>query len=146
MRQECRERFACHRLQRKPLVIQHASRHVRDARAVMPVGNTNPRCRGKRSRHYQRMRNTQLYAPVKRPIAHWATEICLCIQGKCIFHRRTKKIPCSAALIFVSSTDVLEKVFETENVSTWEVCVRVAWDGGEATFVIPYFGILALAV
>ena len=36
---------------------QHASRHVRDVRAVMHVGIVNPRWRGKRSRHSRRMRN-----------------------------------------------------------------------------------------
>ena len=36
---------------------RHASRHVRNARAVMHFGIANPRWRGKRSRHSRRMRN-----------------------------------------------------------------------------------------
>ena len=48
MRRECRERFPRHQLQRKPLVCdRHASRHVRNARAVMHVGIAKPRWRGK---------------------------------------------------------------------------------------------------
>ena len=44
--------------QRKPLTSdpKNASRHVRDARAVMYVGIAYPRWRGKRSRHSRRMR------------------------------------------------------------------------------------------
>ena len=48
---------------------RHASRHVRDARAVMHVGIANPRWRGKCSRHFRRMRNPQFYVSGKRPIA-----------------------------------------------------------------------------
>ena len=48
---------------------QHASRHVRDARAVMQVGIANPRWRVKRSRHSWHMRNPQFYVSGKRPIA-----------------------------------------------------------------------------
>ena len=44
---------------------RHPSRHVRDARAVMHVGISNLRGRGKRSR---RMRNPQFYVSGKRPI------------------------------------------------------------------------------
>ena len=40
MHRECRERFPCHRLQRKPLV-GHVSRHVRHERAVLYVGIAN---------------------------------------------------------------------------------------------------------
>ena len=47
---------------------QHASRHVRHARAVMHVGIANPRWRGKCSRHSRRMRNTQFYVSGKRPM------------------------------------------------------------------------------
>ena len=47
---------------------QPASRHVRDARAVMYVGIANLRCRGKRSRHSQRMHNPQFYVSGKRSI------------------------------------------------------------------------------
>ena len=64
MRREYRERFPCHRLQRKPLV----SDHLREARAVMYVGIANPRWRGKRSRHSRRMRNPQFYVSGKKPM------------------------------------------------------------------------------
>ena len=47
---------------------QHASRHVRYARAVMHVGIANPRWRGKRSRHSWRMHNPQFYVSGKRPM------------------------------------------------------------------------------
>ena len=40
---------------------RHASRHVRDARAVMHVGITNPRWQGKRSGHSQRTRSPQFH-------------------------------------------------------------------------------------
>ena len=50
---------------------RHASRHVRHARAVMHVGITNPRWRGKRSRHSRRMRNPQFYVSGKRPMGQW---------------------------------------------------------------------------
>ena len=45
---------------------RHASRHVRDARAVMHVGIANLRWRGKRSRHSRRMRNLQCYLSDRR--------------------------------------------------------------------------------
>ena len=41
---------------------------VHHARAVVHVGIANPRWRGKHSRHSRRMRNTQLYVSVKRPM------------------------------------------------------------------------------
>ena len=47
---------------------RHASRHVRDARAVMHVGIANMRWWGKRSRHSRGMRNTQFCVSDKRPI------------------------------------------------------------------------------
>ena len=47
---------------------QHASRHVRRARAVMHVGIDNPRRRGKRSRCSRRMRNPQFCVFGKRPM------------------------------------------------------------------------------
>ena len=50
---------------------RHASRLVRDARAVMHVGIANPRWRGKRSRHFRRMRNPQFYVTGKRPMGEW---------------------------------------------------------------------------
>ena len=52
---------------------RHASRHVRHARAVMHVGIAKPQWRGKRSRHSRRMRNSQFYVSVKRPMADLST-------------------------------------------------------------------------
>ena len=49
---------------------RHASRHVRDARAVMHVGINNQRWWGKRSRHSRRMRNPQFCVSGKRQISH----------------------------------------------------------------------------
>ena len=70
MRRERRERFPHRRLQRESLVSDpgYASRHVRDAPAVMHVGTANSRLRGKRSRHYRRMRNPQFYVSGKKPM------------------------------------------------------------------------------
>ena len=58
MRRECRERFPPPSISKETdsLRSRHASRHVRDARAVMHVGIDYPRWRGKRSRHSRRMR------------------------------------------------------------------------------------------
>ena len=47
----------------------------RDARAVMHAGIGNPRWRGKRSRHSQRMRNPQFDVSGKRPMADVSTAI-----------------------------------------------------------------------
>ena len=47
---------------------QHASRHVRHARAVMHVGIANPRFRGKRSRYSRHRRNPQLCVSGKSPM------------------------------------------------------------------------------
>ena len=47
---------------------QHASWHVRHARAVMHVGISNPRWRGKRSRHSRRMRNPRFCVSGKTPM------------------------------------------------------------------------------
>ena len=53
---------------------RHASRHVRDARAVMHAGIANSRfplnsaAGGKRSRHSRRMRNPRFYVSGKRPM------------------------------------------------------------------------------
>ena len=62
--------FSRHWLQRESPVSdrQHASRHVRHARAVMHVRIANPRWRGKRSRHSRRMRNPQFYVSGTRPM------------------------------------------------------------------------------
>ena len=45
---------------------RHASRHVIHARAVMHVGIA--KMRGKRSRHFRRLRNPQFYVSGKRPM------------------------------------------------------------------------------
>ena len=47
---------------------QHASRHVRDARAVVHVGIANLQLRGKRSRHSRHKRKPQFYVSGKRPM------------------------------------------------------------------------------
>ena len=58
MRRECRERFPPPPISKETASLRsrHASRHVRDARAVMHVGIAYLRWRGKRSRHSRRMR------------------------------------------------------------------------------------------
>ena len=70
MRRECQEHFPHHEGKRS----WHASRHVRDARAVLHAGIANWRfplksaVGGKRSRHSRRMRNPQFYVSGKRPM------------------------------------------------------------------------------
>ena len=64
-----RGRFPRHRLQQKQR-SRHTSRHVRDACAVMHVGNASRRWRGKRSQHSRRVCNTQLYVSGKRPMTY----------------------------------------------------------------------------
>ena len=58
MRRECRKRFPPPPISKETdsWRSRHASRHVRDARAVMHVGIAHLRWRGKRSRHSRRMR------------------------------------------------------------------------------------------
>ena len=58
MRRECLERFPPPPISKETdsWRSRHASRHVRDARAVMHVRIAHLRWRGKRSRHSQRMR------------------------------------------------------------------------------------------
>ena len=58
MRRECRECFPPPPISKETdsWRSRHASRHVRDARAVMYVGIAHLRWRGKRSRHSRRMR------------------------------------------------------------------------------------------
>ena len=58
MRRECRERFPPPPISKETdsWRSRHASRHVRDALAVMHVGIAHLRWRGKRSRHSRRMR------------------------------------------------------------------------------------------
>ena len=57
MRRECRERFPPPPTSKETASqrSRHASRHVRDARAVTHVGIAYPRWRRKRSRHSRRM-------------------------------------------------------------------------------------------
>ena len=50
---------------------RHASRHVRDARAVMHVGIAHLRWRGKRSRHSRRMRTRNFTYLARGP---WTTD------------------------------------------------------------------------
>ena len=58
---------------------RHPSRHMRDARAVMHDEIVNEltwiRWRGKRSRHYRRMRNPQLCVSGKRPIVCYVVSV-----------------------------------------------------------------------
>ena len=71
MHRECRERFTRHQLQRKPRVIDPGMHHgtcISHVPWCMTVGITNPRWRGKRSRHSRGMRNPQFYVSAKRPI------------------------------------------------------------------------------
>ena len=58
MRRECRERFPPPPISKETAsyLSRHASRHVRDARAVMHVGIAYLRWRGKRPHHSRRMR------------------------------------------------------------------------------------------
>ena len=66
---ECRERFSRHRLQKKTASLRswHASRHVRNARAVIHVGMFNPQWRGKRFWLSQHMRNLNYTYLVRGP-------------------------------------------------------------------------------
>ena len=87
------------------LAIPHASRHVRNARAVMHVGIAHPRRRGKRSRHSRRIHTPQFCVSDKRPMRHQATmserhrwhmfsarcDICGLIQLKMTVTRRANK-------------------------------------------------------
>ena len=75
VRQECREHFSHHRLQRKPLVSDPSMHHGTCvyARAVMHAGIANLRWWGKRSRHSRRLRNPQFYVSGKRPMIPMCT-------------------------------------------------------------------------
>ena len=70
MRRECRERFSLSPTSKETArkLSRHVSQHVCRARAERHVGITNLRWRGKRSRHFRRMRNPQFYVSGKRPI------------------------------------------------------------------------------
>ena len=74
MRRECRERFPRHRGLASPTCITaRASRtHVPSS---MPGSQTSGRWWGKRSRHFQRMRNTQFYVSGKRPIYYYSRKL-----------------------------------------------------------------------
>ena len=85
---------------------RHASRHVRDARAVMRVGMAHSRWRGKPSRHSRRMRNPQFYVSGKSPMvvsqyqdnntSTWITII--------------KMTQCHDSLIFTMGITTIEKM------------------------------------
>ena len=67
--------FPRHRLQWKPLVSDPGMHHgVRDARAVMHVRIAYPRWRGKRSRHYRRMRTRNFTYLARGPWVVVATD------------------------------------------------------------------------
>ena len=72
MRRECRERFSPPPISKETASwrSRHASRHVRDARAVMHVGIAYLRWRGKRSRHSRRMRTRSFTYLARGP---WGT-------------------------------------------------------------------------
>ena len=63
---------------------RRASRHVRDARAVMHVGIDNPRWRGKCPRHSWRMRNPQFCVSGKMLIGYGA-KLKQDIENSCVF-------------------------------------------------------------
>ena len=70
MRQECRERFPRHQLQRGPLVSDPGMHHGTCVTRVpwCMLGSFTRGGRGKCSQHSQRMRNPQFYVSGKRPM------------------------------------------------------------------------------
>ena len=70
MRRECWERFPPPPISKETASwrSRHASRHVRDARAVMHVGIAHLRWRGKRSRHSRRMRTRNFTYLARGPL------------------------------------------------------------------------------
>ena len=91
MRRECRERFPPPPISKETVSwrSRHASRHVRDARAVMHVGIAWLWWRGKRSRHSRRMRTRKFAYPARGP---WSTyEVCYkqCMLNPIICNRTT---------------------------------------------------------
>ena len=68
---ECRERFPCHQIQRKPLGSNSGMHHGTCVTHVpwCMSGSLTCGARGKRSRHSRRMRNPQFYVSGKRPMA-----------------------------------------------------------------------------
>ena len=84
MRRECRERFPPPPISKETASkrSRHASRHVRDARAVMHVGIAYLQWRGKRSRHSLRMRTRNFAYLARGPwwcslLMHVHISICL---------------------------------------------------------------------
>ena len=73
MRQESRDRFPRHRLQRKPLVSDLGMHHGTCVTHVpwCMFGSRTHGDWGKRSRHSRRMRNPQFYLSGKRPNGTW---------------------------------------------------------------------------
>ena len=77
MRRECRERFSRHRLLRKPLVSDHGMHHGTYVTHVpWCMSGSNPRWRGKRSRHSRRMCNLHFNVSGKRAMVTVLTSIC----------------------------------------------------------------------
>ena len=96
MRQECRERFLHHQLQRKPLVSDSV-RHVEIAKLW---------CRGKSSRHSRRMRNSQFYVSGKRPMVRYGVTMVQRVHEVKPFHikssyRHQRILPGWLALIMM---------------------------------------------
>ena len=70
---------------------RYASRHVRDARAVMHVGFANPRRRAKRSRHSRRMCNLAIWQEarfVNHSFIKYTSQPCFCraVGNLLLFH------------------------------------------------------------
>ena len=81
----CRQRFPCHRLQRKPLVSDLDMDNgtcVTHVPWCMSIGIANPRWRGTRSRHCRRMRNPQFYVSGERPMGTRFSEIAKCTYSR----------------------------------------------------------------
>ena len=82
MRRECRERFPPSPIKKNPgsLRSRHASRHVRDARAVMHVGIAHLRWWGKRSRYPRRMRTRNFAYLARGPCGSVLTDFAHVLQ------------------------------------------------------------------
>ena len=89
MRREYRERFPPPPISKETdsWRSRHASRHVRDARAVMHVGIAHLRWRGKRSRHSRRMR-TRNFTYLARGPCQTRLNVALLAVENVIYHRR----------------------------------------------------------
>ena len=79
MRQECRERFPRHRLQRKSLVSDTGMHHDTCVRHVPWCMSVSLTCSGreKHSRHSRRMRNQQFCVSGKRPMLQYVYDCTL---------------------------------------------------------------------